>query len=114
MGVSLKSKFPDIAKELRPKVSRAVKQGAEDVALAAKARVPIDEGDLKRAIHVERQGAAEYTVVAGSRDEDVFYGHLVEFGTTHSHAQPFLVPALEATQPVVVGRVAEALRELEE
>ena len=35
------------------------------------------------------------------------YSHLVEFGTSHSAAQPFIRPAVESTQSQVVGAMAE-------
>ena len=35
------------------------------------------------------------------------YSHLVEFGTSHSAAQPFIRPAVESTQSQVVGAMAD-------
>lgn len=113
MGATLKSRLPQIAAELRPRVSAAVKAGAELVAADASDRAPdappYGQG-LVQAIHAERAGPAEYAVVAG--DDDVFYGHLVEFGTVHSAAQPFLIPAMEAREDEAVDLVRAALRSL--
>lgn len=110
MPATLKSRLPMVAAEIRPRVSAALKSGAEDIAELAKQRVHVDSGDLRDAIHVERAGAGEYSVVAG--DEKVFYGHLEEFGTSHSPPHPFLIPAAEAGMAPTVAKVTAALRSL--
>ena len=113
MGATLKSRLPAIAAELRPKVSAAVKKGAQLVAEEARERVPIGPPDvhIKDDIRVARQGPAEYAVLAG--DENTWYGHMVEFGTSHSAPRPFLVPALEEHRGAAVNFVRVALRTLE-
>lgn len=112
MGATLKTRLPEIAAELRPKVSAAVKHSAQVVAEDAEARVPVGPPTvhLKDRIHVERKGPAEYAVIAG--DEEAFYGHMVEFGTSHSAPRPFLLPALEARQDYTVYTVRQALMDL--
>lgn len=107
---TLQNRLPQIAAGLRPKVAAAVKVGAQRIAETAKERVPVDDGDLQRAIHVERVGPAEYSVVAG--DENVFYGHLVEHGTVRTPPRPFLVPAKEARTAEAVALVSAALKRL--
>lgn len=91
-------------------MSAAVKQGADLVAERAKVRAPdappLGEG-LVEAIHVEREGGAGYMVVAG--DGDVFYGHMVEHGTSHSPPHPFLVPSLEESRGEIESLVCSAL-----
>lgn len=106
------NRFPVIIAELPAKVDSAVATGALAVAAHARARVPVGAPDvhLRDAIHVEREGVAEYSVVAG--DNEVWYGHLVEFGTTHSAPRPFMVPAAGDGRDEVVGLVAAALRSL--
>lgn len=110
MAATLKSRFPTIIAELRPKVSSSIKFGAELIAEDAQERVHRDTEDLYHAIHTERTGPAEYAVIAG--DDQVFYGHLEEFGTSHSPPHPFLVPAVEAQEENVVALVAAALKGL--
>lgn len=112
MAATLQSRLPAIIAELRPKVSKAVKVGAELIAEEARTRVPVGPPDkhLKDHIHVEREGPAAYYVVAG--DDDVFYGHMVEHGTAHSGPHPFLVPSVEASRDEVVAAVTVALRGL--
>jgi HK97 gp10 family phage protein len=52
-----------------------------------------------------RRGAGKRGVAAG-----IFHGHLIEFGTRHSAAQPFLRPAFDATNGEVIDRFVEELR----
>ncbi len=104
MPARLRSRFPAIAAELKPRVDLALKEAAEAIARDAKQRVPVASGQLRDAIHVERKGLAEYEVVAG--DDDAFYGHIVEHGGRHSAPQPFLVPAAESQRE----RLAELAR----
>lgn len=113
MSATLKSRFPMIVAELLPKVSAAIKTSAEviaeDAAQKAPDRTPLGDG-LVASIHVEREKAGEYSVIAG--DDDVFYGHMVEFGTSHSSPHPFLIPAMEEKKPVAEALVTAALRGL--
>lgn len=90
-------------------MSTAVKEAAGVVAERAKHRVPVGAPDvhLRDAIHVEREGPAGYYVVAG--DNDAWYGHLVEHGTSHSAPRPFLVPSLEESRDDAVEFVRTAL-----
>ena len=112
MSATLKSRLPQIAAELRPKVSAAVKKGAQAVEADAISRVPTGPPDvhLRDHFHVNRLGAAEYEVAAG--DGETFYAHMVELGTSHSAPRPFLVPALEANEDEVVRLVRVALGDL--
>lgn len=110
MPTTTKSRFPQIARELKPKVDLAVRKAAGEIARGAKQRVPVRTGQLREAIHVERTGVAEYRVLGG--DHDAWYGHLVEFGTVHSDAKPFLVPAAEAAREPLEHAVREALGDL--
>jgi len=111
----VKSRIPEITVALPGLVSRAVKAGAQIIAEKADENLVrgghILRDELGMAIHVEREGAAEYAVVAG--DDKVFWGHLVERGTTHSPPYPFLVPALEESQDTVVAMVNAATKGIE-
>lgn len=109
MSVVLKSRLPQIVTELRSRSSVAARIGADMIAAGAKDRVPVSTGRLRDAIHVEKTDLG-YSVVAG--DTEAFYGHLVEFGTTHSGAHPFLIPAAEAAENELEAAVEAALRSL--
>lgn len=106
-------RLPEIIRELETEVEKAVREAVEELVVpTAKALVPKDEGYLAEAIHTELALEGLY-VVAGGRvagDRDVFYGHMVEHGTTHSAPRPFLVPALEMHRQAIVERAAEAVR----
>jgi glycosyltransferase involved in cell wall biosynthesis len=52
----------------------------------------------------------EFEVRAGSTE--VFYGHIVEHGSTHTAPHPFLIPALEASRAAVVADVHAALKRI--
>ena len=106
----LRSRIPQITIEIEHLVDEAIEEGAERVALSAKERVRVRSGDLQRAIHIDPQKDGKY-VVAGD-DDDVFYGHMVEFGTSHSPPFPFLVPSLEENRNEIVATVQGSLRRL--
>lgn len=111
--VTLKSRLPEIAAELRPRVSAAVKETAEVVAAEARARVPVDSGDLKDSITVTRKEAAGYSVNAEAQDDNgLYYGWFQEFGTRYDPPQPFLIPALEANHATAEQFIAASLRSL--
>ena len=103
------NRFPTIIAALNPKVNAALRVGAEVVEASAKVRAPTESGDLRNAIHVEDGDDGVYVVAGGG---DVFYGHMVEFGTSHSAAHPFMVPAAEENRDTVAAAVMAALRSL--
>lgn len=108
--VTLRSRLPQISRELRPRVATATRRGAEEIAKDAKNRVPVRSGKLRDAIHVEFKGDADWDVVAG--DRDAFYGHMVEHGTTRAAPRPFLIPALMARRAEVELLIKKALQQL--
>jgi HK97 gp10 family phage protein len=57
-----------------------------------------------------RVAVALYNLVYGRRRPDIYHGHLVEFGTRHSRAQPFLKPALDAKAPQAVHSLASEIK----
>lgn len=109
MPISLISRLLPIAAELPAQVGGALEEVAEAIAESAQSKVPVESGDLRDAIHVEKQGS-DYSVVAGN--ENVFYGHLVEHGTTHSPPRPFLVPAAEENLETAEKLVENVLEDL--
>lgn len=92
----LKSRIPQIVAELSVKSDLIVSASARRIAEGARERVRIGPSDphLYDAIHVDDDGTGEASVVAG--DDDTFYGHMLEFGTSHAAPYPFLIPAAEA------------------
>ena len=111
MPATLKSRFPEIAASLRPKLDAALAATAEDIANLARERAPVGEtGNLKASIHVEREGDAVYRVLAG--DETVDYGVYVEYGANDRAPRPFLVPASELGIRAGIAFINAMLRSL--
>ena len=108
----LKSRFPVIIAELGPRMNAVAREGAELIAQRAKQRVPVGapEVHLRDAIHVEDEKRGSYLVVAG--DTDAWYGHLVEFGTTHSAPRPFLLPSFEESTDEIAALAQVAVSKL--
>jgi HK97 gp10 family phage protein len=105
-----KSRLPQIAAQLDDRIDAGLQVGAKIIAQAARERVPRNTGALHDAIHEEKTADGEWAVIAG--DTEAFYGHLVEFGTSHTAARPFLTPALEESQGEVLKALNAALRGL--
>ena len=122
MPATLKSRFPEIVAELRPRISAAVKEGAEMISETATAKVPLGPGEvhLKEHMQVSRKGPAEYVVyndaVAETGKRPVPYAMAVEFGHEGRSGSvgphPFMVPAKEERESDVVDLVQAVLRGL--
>ena len=102
------NKIPSIASHLNEAVSEALDEVAQEIVDGAQMRVPRATGALHDAIHVEIGDENERRVVAGDGG-DVFYGHMVEHGTSHSPPHPFLIPAFEAKRRDTEKTIARAL-----
>ena len=58
--MTLHSRFDEIADHMDEAMERAIKDTAEHIVALARARVPVESGDLMRAIHEEKViGGAE-------------------------------------------------------
>jgi HK97 gp10 family phage protein len=109
--VSYRSRIPKIAADIPDEIDAVMLAGAQRIARQAKSRVPVDEGHLRDAIHVEKaDGGDGYAVIAGNRK--VFYGHIVEHGGAHNGARPFLVPAFEQERATILAWGAAALKQV--
>jgi HK97 gp10 family phage protein len=105
-AASLKSRLPEIIALVDVRSSAYAKALAEEIAERARDRAPdappLGTG-LVSSIHVEELDEDTFSVQAG--DDDVFYGHMVEYGTSHSAPVPFLIPAFEEAAEAA-GRVS--------
>lgn len=115
-----------IPKAVRDAVKPALVKGGEEIARRAKtnARPSKDTGALIASITVTPPGGTTpaYSQPGGSKfvpenqatvtvgNTDVRYGHLVEYGTTRSVAQPFFWPAVRAVGKRAQNRVKRAIR----
>ena len=106
----LKSRIPHIIVEIEILGDWIEETGAEAVEQKAKQRVRRRSGALHDAIHVEHEREGAY-VVAGNED-DVFYGHILEHGSTTAPPYPFLVPSLEEEREPIVQMATAALKRL--
>lgn len=104
----LKAIPDEAAKALREDMAAA----GDAVLASAQARVPVRTGRLKAALNA-RQLARSFQVkvgVVGKRAaRDAWYARLVEFGTRHSTAQPFLFPAWKENEARVKATIARHL-----
>ena len=118
-----------IPKAARDAVEPALATGGYEIAEAIEALAPEDEGDLIGSIAVTLPGHStppysqpgggqvvpvdQVAITAGN--SDVRYPHLVEYGTTHTAAQPFFWPgyrlARRKAQNRVKRAIAKAIRE---
>lgn len=127
-------KLPDIAAK---KVAQgAMRAGANVFKKAAQENVPVESGDLKKAIVVRQDKIGQSTVnySVGITGKPRFYAHLVEFGTAPhiirpdkqkalsngrffveeihhpgARAHPFLRPAFDNNQEAVLAKIGKAL-----
>ncbi|HVJ27498.1 MAG TPA: HK97-gp10 family putative phage morphogenesis protein [Vicinamibacterales bacterium] len=110
MSAIYKSRLPQIEAELVAKMDAVAKAVAERTEQAAEERVVVATGRLKGAIHTDHTGEGEYSVIAG--DNNAFYAHIIEHGSVHVGARPFLVPALEQVRQEVPAIAKTVLRSL--
>ncbi len=96
---------------------------AEDIADTIRSLAPVDDGDLKASIEVTAPGEATppYSQPGGSNivgplaaavtvgNTDVRYPHLVEFGTSHSPAQPFFWPGFRLSRARALAKIKRAV-----
>lgn len=94
----------------------ALRAGGKVIAEDAKARVPVDTGELRDSIVVRkatkkqrRRGTGE--VVIGFKKPASRRAHLVEFGTVTSHPRPFMRPAIDAKSPAAFAAVRDAVKD---
>jgi len=109
----------EVLKELRP----ALVKGAGEIADAMETLVPEDSGDLQNTITVTAPGETTPAYAAGGGSvtakpnqalvtvgsPDVRYGHIVEFGSVKTEAQPFILPAFRLKRAKVMRRIARAI-----
>jgi HK97 gp10 family phage protein len=104
----VKNDLPKIPSALKAEVRAEISKAGHDIEAAAKEKVPVLTGTLRRSIHtlIEHDGM---TAVIGP---SVDYGLYVEFGTRRMAARPYMRPAAEAVYPRFTDRVKALLRGL--
>jgi len=80
----------------------------------AKRNVPVDSGDLRRSIKVAKRrtkdGSTKFSVGISSKKYNVYYGHMIEFGTKKAKAEPFMRPAYEQNKTKAVQSIVTKMR----
>jgi len=84
-------------------------QAAGIIADDARSRAPEATGRLKRAIFAGAGDANKPNALAGVSARKAPHGRLVEYGTAHMPARPFLRPALSANGPQVAAAIRSGL-----
>lgn len=133
----LKRALERLAPELRKSSQSAVlRAGAKPILKQEKARAPVADGTLKRSLGIKLLGkgiktSAKIGVRKGFKGKSLGfkmsrrgatrgqmterfadptnYGHLVEFGTSHSPANPFVRNSIEAASGEVIDAMANGL-----
>ncbi|WIA58095.1 HK97 gp10 family phage protein [Sphingobium sp. WTD-1] len=98
---------------------RSLLAGAEIVQAEARRLVPVLTGNLQDSIIISFDGGLNSsavsqrrffsTVYIGPSRREGFYGHMVEFGTSHSAAHPFMRPALDNSREEVRRAMGHSL-----
>ncbi len=89
--------------DMEKRAAEAVESAARLVVRAARELCPVDTGALRESIDAESDGMSA-VITAGAE-----YAAYVEFGTSKSAAQPYLVPALLQNKEALAEKIAETL-----
>ena len=105
----LRSLADDMPANLQAKVMGVMMDWAEQAVNFAKSMVPVRTGRLQESIHSESgdEPMSLKLVADAQADNGEYYGPFVEFGTSRMPAQPFLRPAVEMTQDMLIQRLIE-------
>lgn len=82
-------------------LDRIAQTYAERVARDARKTVPVDTGQLRDSITVDKLNQGVYIV-----GPEASYGHIIEFGSIRQAPRPYMLPALDRNTP----RFEEAVR----
>jgi hypothetical protein len=97
----LKNRIPSITLELPKRAEEIGRDACESIARRAAATAPKRSGDLARHYRAGDEGVYA-----------LWRYHFTEFGTSHSAAEPHLIPALEAEMPLLHARARESFGDL--
>lgn len=122
---ALARRLQAIPRELLVELRPALIKGAREIAdnMRALAEASRDSGDLIDSIEVTGPGETTPAFVSGGGskiagenqalitvgNEDMRHGHLVEFGTAHSEAQPFMIPGFRLGKRKAQNRINRAI-----
>lgn len=94
----------------RKAISKSSRISGKILMEAAKRYAPVDTGTLKKSIKVralKRNRRGDVGVVVGTSQRefvgDLFYGAMVEYGTSKMEAKPYMRPAYEEKKDEIVS-----------
>lgn len=90
------------------KVAAGVRKSAADVEAGAKARAPVDTGNLRNSITTSVEGDGRSGAVTATVGPTANYGGYVEYGTSRMGPQPYLGPAFDQVVPSFVQAMEDA------
>jgi HK97 gp10 family phage protein len=113
----LEAAMDKYAEHLKTSVVRAGTQAAaQEFYDEAKVRVPVDTGRLKSAIYQVysegNSGDGKATYHISWNKSKAPHGHLIEFGTKHTPAHPFLAPAYEAKKGAAYQAACDKMKDM--
>ncbi len=133
MSIKMEMKITGVAElerkllTLEPKLARktlmgALRKGAKLFRARARELVPVDKGILKKSIRVralkKRRFSHGVKVEAGGKGKggDASHAYMVEGGTTHAPAQPYMRPAFDsevaAAEKVIADDIARGVESI--
>jgi len=113
--------FRRMTRDGAERVTDALNRGADEIAARARVAVPVDSGDMRDTIDVDRTeiragatGNPTVYVVAGTTPLTQAYARALEFGRPEggapaAAARPFLFPAYWSLRKRVRGRIKRAI-----
>jgi HK97 gp10 family phage protein len=104
---ALRKALLQVSQEGRKTVQREVLRATLAVQRRAKQLCPVDTGRLRNSIAVELEEGG----MNGAVGTNVKYAPFVEFGTSRTPAQPYLLPAFEEERAVFIERLKRELGE---
>lgn len=109
MAVTVRmNRLPQVIAALRSEVNKAVDDTAGEIERIADAKAPKLTGLLVSSTVGEEAGEMHASVQAGGA---AFYAGYQEFGTSKMAANPFMVPAGQAGERVLVEKTSAAVRD---
>ncbi len=90
--------------EIERNASRGMAKGCKIVEGEAKARCPVDTGELRRSITSQVEGL--FGIVAATKNYSIY----VELGTCKMPAKAFLVPALLSKKDEVIQAIVDEVK----
>lgn len=88
----------------------SVRTGAVIIRDDAKSRAPVDTGELRDSIRIQKIGSKQtITEFRVGPDKNHWYGIFAEFGTSEDSAHPFLRPAFDTNASDALDKIGEQI-----